>query len=83
MHKTTIFILQLCVVVEVFSLIDECGFVAESASFHVMVESSVSMRRMNTMVKTVNIFMAICTLSETTDNINAYAWIRNNSVNYT
>ena len=44
MHKTTIFIIQLCVVVELFSLEDACGFIAETASFYVMVESGGSMR---------------------------------------
>ena len=44
MHKTTILIIQLCVVVELFGLEDECGFIAETASFYVMVESGGSMR---------------------------------------
>ena len=47
MHKTTIFIIQLCVVVELFSLKDECGFIAETASFYVTVESGVNMRKVN------------------------------------
>ena len=47
MHKTTIFIIQLCVVVELFSLKDACGFIAETASFYVTVESGVSMREVN------------------------------------
>ena len=67
MHKTTIFIIQLCVVVELFSLKDLCGFIAETASFNVMVESGVSMRKASIRVKTVNICMAIRTLSETDD----------------
>ena len=65
MHKTTIFIIQLCVVVELFGLEDECGFIAETASFYVMVEFDGSMRMVNTMVITLNICMAIRTLSET------------------
>ena len=36
MHKTTIFIIQLRIVVELFSLEDACGFIAETASFYVM-----------------------------------------------
>ena len=32
------FIIQLCVVVELFSLEDGCGFVVENASFYVTVE---------------------------------------------
>ena len=47
MHKTTIFIIQLCVVVELFSLKHACGFIAETASFYVTVESDVSMRKVN------------------------------------
>ena len=47
MHKTTIFIIQLCVIVELFSLKDACGFIAETASFYVTVESGVSMRKVN------------------------------------
>ena len=47
MHKTTIFIIQLCVVVELFSLKDACGFIVEAASFYVTVESGVSMRKVN------------------------------------
>ena len=70
MHKTTIFIIQVCVVVELFSLKDACSFIAETASFYVTVESSVSMRKVNVMVKTVNICMAIRTLSETDDSGN-------------
>ena len=68
MHKTTIFIIQLCAVVELFSLEDACGFIAETASFYVTVESSGSMRIVNTMVITLNICMAICTPSETDDS---------------
>ena len=68
MHKTTIFIIQLCVVVELFSLEDTCGFIAETASFYVMVESGGSMRMVNTMVITLNIWMAIRKLSETDDS---------------
>ena len=63
MHKTTIFIIQLCVVVELFSLKDACGFIAETASFYVTVESGVRMHK-------VNICMAIRTLSETDDSGN-------------
>ena len=70
MHKTTIFIIQLCVVVELFGLKDACGFIAETASFYVTVESGVSMRKVNVMVKTVNICMGIRTLSETDDSGN-------------
>ena len=70
MHNTTIFIIQLCVVVELFSLKDAYGFIAETASFYVTVESGVSMRKVNVMVKTVNICMAIRTLSETDDSGN-------------
>ena len=55
MHKTTIFIIQLCVVVELFSLEDACGFTAETASFYVTVESGGSMHMVNTMVITLNI----------------------------
>ena len=47
MHKTTIFIIQLCVVLELFSLKDACSFIAETASFYVTVESGVSMRKVN------------------------------------
>ena len=65
MHKTPIFIIQLCVVVELFSLKDACGFIAETASFYVMVESGGRMRMVNTMVITLNICMAIRELSET------------------
>ena len=68
MHKTTIFIIQLCVVVELFSLEDACGFIAKTASFYVTVESGGSMRMVNTMVITLNICMAIRTLSETDDS---------------
>ena len=68
MHKTTIFIIQLCVVVELFGLEDECGFIGETASFYVMVESGGSMLMVNTMVITLNICMAIRTLSETDDS---------------
>ena len=35
MHKTTIFIIQLRIV-ELLSLEDACGFIAETASFYVM-----------------------------------------------
>ena len=71
MHKTTIFIIQLCVV-ELFSLKDACGFIAETASFYVMVESGGSMRMpVNTMVITLNICMAIRELSETDINSDA------------
>ena len=53
MHKTTtIFIIQLCVVVELFSLEDACGFVAETASFYVTMESGGSMCMVNTMIIT-------------------------------
>ena len=71
MHKTTIFIIQLCVVVELFSLKDACSFIAETASFYVMVESGGSMRMVNTMVVTLNICMAIRELSETDINSDA------------
>ena len=47
MHKTTIFIIQLCVVVELFSLKDACGFIEETASFYVTEESGFSMRKVN------------------------------------
>ena len=47
MHKTAIFIIHLCVVVELFSLKDACGFIAETASFYVTVESGVSMCKVN------------------------------------
>ena len=47
MHKTTSFIIQLCVVVELFSLKDACDFIAETASFYVTVESGVSMCNVN------------------------------------
>ena len=67
MHKT-IFIIQLCVVVELFSLKDACSFIAETALFYVMVESGGSMRMVNTMVITLNIWMAIRKLSETDDS---------------
>ena len=43
MHKAVIFIIQLCVV-ELFSLEDACGFIVETASFYITVESSGSMR---------------------------------------
>ena len=46
MHKTTIFIIQLFVV-ELFSLKYAYGFIAETASFYVTVESGVSMRKVN------------------------------------
>ena len=52
MHKITIFLIQLCVVVELFSLKDVCSLIAETASFYVTVESSVSMRKVKYMVKT-------------------------------
>ena len=65
MHKTTIFIIQLCVIVELFSLEDARGCIAETASFYVTMESSGSMCMVNTMVITLNICMAIRTLSET------------------
>ena len=68
MHKTTIFIIQLCVVVELFSLEHACSFIAETASFYVTVESGGSMRMVNIMVITLNICMAIRTLSETDDS---------------
>ena len=48
MYKTTIFIIQLCVVVELFSLEDACGFIVETASFYVTVESGGSMGMVNT-----------------------------------
>ena len=48
MHKTTIFIIQLCAVVELFSFKDACDFIAETASFYVTVESGGSMRMINT-----------------------------------
>ena len=67
MHKT-IFIIQLCVFVELFSLEDACGFIAETASFYVTVESGGSMCMVNTMVITLNICMAIRTLSEADDS---------------
>ena len=67
MHKTTIFITQIRVV-ELFSLKDACGFIAETASFYVTVESGGSMRMVNTMVITLNTCMAIRTLSETDDS---------------
>ena len=53
MHRTTIFIIQLCVVVELFSLEDACGFIAETASFYVTVESGGSMHMVNTKVNTM------------------------------
>ena len=59
MHKTTIFIIQLCVVVKLFSLEDACSFIAETASFCITVESSDTMHMVNTMVITLNIWMAI------------------------
>ena len=62
MHKAAIFIIQLCVV-ELFSLEDACGFIVETASFYITVESGGSMRMVNTMVITLNICMAIRTLS--------------------
>ena len=65
MHKATIFIIQLCVVVKLFSLKDACSFIAETASFYAAVESGGSMRMVNTMVITLNICMTIRTLSET------------------
>ena len=68
MHKTTIFIIQLCVVVKLFSLKDACGFIVETASLYAMVESGGSMRMVNTMVITLNIWMAIRKLSETDDS---------------
>ena len=67
MHKTTIFIIQLCVVVKLFNLKDACSFIAETASFHVTVESGVSMHK----VKAVNICMVMRTLSETDDSDNS------------
>ena len=47
MHKTTIFIIQLCIVVELFSLKDAFGFIAETALYYDTVESGVSMRKVN------------------------------------
>ena len=47
MHKATIFIIQLCVVIELFSLKDAYGFIVETASLYFMVESGVSMRKVN------------------------------------
>ena len=38
------FIIQLCVVVELFSIKDVCSFIVETASFYVTVESGFSMR---------------------------------------
>ena len=43
-------------------------FYAETASFYVRVESGGSMRMVNTMVITLNIWMAIRKLSETDDS---------------
>ena len=68
MHKTTIFKIQLCVVVELFGLEDACSFIAETASFYVRVESGGSMRMVNTMVITLYTWMAMRTLSETDDS---------------
>ena len=70
MHKTTIFIIQFCVVVELFRLEDTCGFIAETASFYITVESGTggSMRMVNTMVIPLNVCMAIRLLSETDDS---------------
>ena len=65
MHKTTIFIIQLCVVVELFNFEDACSFIAETASFYITEESGGSMCRVNTMIITFNICMAIRTLNET------------------
>ena len=48
----------------VIQIEDACGFIAETASFYVTVESGGSMRIVNTMVITLNICMAICTPSE-------------------
>ena len=45
--QTTIFIIQLCVVMELFSFKDAWGFIAETASFYVTVESGVSLRKVN------------------------------------
>ena len=62
MHKTTIL---LCVVVKLFSFEDACGFIVETTSFYVTEESGGSMCRVNTMIITFNICMAIRTLNET------------------
>ena len=43
--QTTIFIIQLCVAVELFSFEDACGFIAETASFYITEESGGSMCR--------------------------------------
>ena len=67
MHKTTIFIIQFCVVIELFRFEDACGFIAETASFYITVESGGSMRVVNTMEIPLNICMAIRLLSETDD----------------
>ena len=68
MHKTTIFIIQLCVVVESFSLEDRHGFNVETSSFYVKLESSGSMHMVNTMVITLDICMVKRMLSETDDS---------------
>ena len=49
MYKTTIFIIHLCVVVELFGCEDACGFIRETASFCVMVESGASMCKIKTL----------------------------------
>ena len=61
MCKTTIFIIQLCVIVKLFSLEDACGFIVETASFYIVVESGGCMHMVNTMVITLNICMAMRT----------------------
>ena len=71
MHKTTIFMIQLCVVVELFGLKGACGFIAETASFYVTVESGVSMRKVNICKNCKYLHGdAIRTLSETDDSGN-------------
>ena len=47
MHKTTMFNIQPCVVVKLFSLEDAWGFIAESASFYATVESGGGMHMVN------------------------------------
>ena len=47
MHKTTIFIIQLYVVIKLFGFEDACGFMLKTASF--MVESSVGMCKIKTL----------------------------------
>ena len=55
-------LIQFCVVVELFSLKNACGFTPENASYYVRLESGFSIRKVNT----VNIVMM---MSETDDSV--------------